>query len=87
LEEISLCVQYDINGERTDDFPTTDKLQYAKPVYKTLPGWKKDISNIREFNKLPERAIDYIKFIEDKIEKPIKLISVGPKREDIIIRE
>lgn len=87
LEEISLCVQYDINGERTDDFPTTDKLQYAKPVYKTLPGWKKDITNIREFKKLPERAKDYIKFIEDKIEKSIKLISVGPKREDIIIRE
>ncbi len=87
LEEISLCVQYDIKGDRTDDFPTTDKLQYAKPVYQTMSGWKKDIGNIREFKKLPERTKDYIKFIEDKIEKPIKLISVGPKREDIIIRE
>lgn len=86
LDEIPICVGYEINGEVTTDFPTTSKLEKAKPVLKTMPGWKEDIRGIKEYDKLPENCRKYIEFIEEQIGFPITMVSNGPKREDIIIR-
>lgn len=86
LDEIPVCVGYDINGEITTDFPTTSKLEVAKPVLKTLPGWKCDIRGIRKYEELPENCRHYIEFIEEQIGYPITMVSNGPSREDIIYR-
>lgn len=86
LDEIPVCVGYDIDGKVTTEFPVTRLLKIAKPVYETLPGWKCDISGIREYDKLPENCRKYIEFIEKKIGYPITMISNGPAREDIIYR-
>ena len=86
LDEIPVCVAYDIDGEITTDFPTTNKLRKAKPVYETLPGWKCDIRGIKNYEDLPENCRKYIEFIEEKIGLPITMISNGPGRNDIIYR-
>ena len=86
LDEIPVCVAYDIDGEITTDFPTTNKLRKAKPVYETLPGWKCDIRGIKNYEDLPENCRRYIEFIEEKIGFPITMISNGPGRNDIIYR-
>jgi len=87
LDEIPVCVGYDIEGEITTEFPTTAKLQKAKPVYKKLPGWKCDITGIKKYEELPENCRKYIEFIESQIEYPITMISNGPSRTDIIKRQ
>ncbi len=86
LEEIPVCVGYDINGEITKDFPTTNKLKIAKPVYEYLPGWNCDIRGIKKYEELPENCRKYIEFIEKELEVPVKLVSNGPGRDDIIYR-
>ena len=86
LDEIPVCVGYDINGEITKDFPTTNKLKLAKPVYEYLPGWKCDIRGIKKYEELPENCRKYIEFIEKELEVPVKLVSNGPGRDDIIYR-
>ncbi|MFC2583092.1 MAG: adenylosuccinate synthase [Lachnoanaerobaculum saburreum] len=86
LDEIPVCVGYDINGEITKDFPTTSRLKLAKPVYEYLPGWKCDIRGIKEYDKLPKNCRRYIEFIEKELEVPVKLVSNGPGRDDIIYR-
>lgn len=86
LKEIPVCVGYDINGEITKDFPTTNKLKIAKPVYEYLPGWNCDIRGIKKYEKLPENCRKYIEFIEKELEVPVKLVSNGPGRDDIIYR-
>ncbi len=87
LDEIPVCVGYEIDGEVTTDFPVTYKLEKAKPVLKTLPGWKCDIRGIRNFDELPENCRKYVEFIEEQIGYPITMVSNGPGREDIIYRE
>ena len=87
LDEIPVCVGYEINGEVTTDFPVTYKLEKAKPVLKKLPGWKCDIRGIRKFEDLPENCRKYVEFIEEQIGFPITMVSNGPGREDIIYRE
>ncbi|MCK4980918.1 MAG: adenylosuccinate synthase [Candidatus Delongbacteria bacterium] len=87
LEEIPVCVSYKIDDKIINDFPRTDILNRSKPVLKYLKGWKSDISGIREYDDLPIEAKDYISFIEKQIGYPIKYISVGPNRNDIIYRE
>ena len=87
LDEIPVCVGYEIDGEVTTDFPVTYKLERAKPVLETLPGWKCDIRGIRKYEDLPENCRKYIEFIEKQIEYPITMVSNGPGREDIIYRE
>ena len=87
LDEIPVCVGYDINGEVTTDFPTTHLLEKAKPVLKTLPGWKCDIRGIKKYEDLPENCRNYIEFIEEQIGYPITMVSNGPERHDIIYRE
>ena len=86
LDEIPVCVGYDIDGEVTTDFPTTTLLEKAKPVYETLPGWKCDIRGIKKYEDLPENCRKYIEFVEEKIGFPITMISNGPGRDDIIYR-
>ena len=86
LDEIPVCVGYDIDGEVTTDFPTTAKLEKAKPVLKTLPGWKTDIRGIKKYEDLPENCRKYIEFVEEQIGFPITMVSNGPGREDIIYR-
>ena len=87
LDEIPVCVGYDIDGEVTTDFPVTYKLEKAKPVLKTLPGWKCDIRGIKNYDDLPKECKDYVEFIEEQIGYPITMVSNGPGREDIIYRQ
>lgn len=87
LEEIPVCVGYEIDGEVTTDFPVTHKLEKAKPVLKTLPGWKCDIRGIKKYEDLPENCRKYVEFIEEQVGYPITMVSNGPGREDIIYRE
>ena len=86
LDEIPVCVGYEIDGEVTTDFPTTAKLEKAKPVLKNLPGWKCDIRGIRKYEDLPENCRKYVEFIEEQIGYPITMVSNGPGRDDIIYR-
>ncbi len=86
LDEIPVCVGYEIDGEVTTEFPPTVKLEKAKPVLETLPGWKCDIQGIRKYEDLPENCRKYIEFIEEKIGFPITMVSNGPGRDDIIYR-
>ena len=86
LDEIPVCVGYDIDGEVTTEFPTTALLEKAKPVFKTLPGWKSDIRGIKKYEDLPENCRKYIEFVEEQIGFPITMISNGPGRHDIIYR-
>ena len=87
LDEIPLCVAYELNGKEIHDFPHTTDLYKAKPVLKKMPGWKCDITGIREFSKLPKEAQDYVNEIEKLIGFPITMVSNGPGREDIIMRK
>lgn len=86
LDEIPMCVGYEIDGEVVKDFPTTYKLEKAKPVFKKMPGWKCDIRGIKNYEDLPQACKDYIDAIEQEIQAPITLVSNGPKRHDIIKR-
>jgi len=86
LDEIPVCVGYEIDGEVVTDFPTTPKLSRAKPVLEKLPGWKTDIRGIRKYEDLPENCRRYVEFVEEKIGFPITMVSNGPGREDIIYR-
>ena len=86
LDEIPVCVGYEIDGEVTTDFPVTHLLEKAKPVLEVLPGWKCDIRGIKEYDKLPENCRKYIEFVEAQIGYPITMISNGPGRDDIIYR-
>lgn len=86
LDEIPVCVGYEINGEVTKEFPVTPLLEKAKPVYKVLPGWKCDVRGISKYEDLPENARNYVEFIEKEIGYPITIVSNGPKRNEIIFR-
>ena len=87
LDELPVCIGYEIDGEVTRDFPTTHLLKKAKPVYTTLPGWKCDIRGITKYEDLPENCRKYIEFIEKELEVPITMVSNGPGRHEIIKRK
>ena len=87
LDELPVCIGYEIDGEVTRDFPTTRLLKKAKPVYTTLPGWKCDIRGITKYEDLPENCRNYIEFIEKELEVPITMVSNGPGRHEIIKRK
>lgn len=86
LDELPICIGYEIDGEVTKDFPTTSKLNIAKPVYTTLPGWKCETRGITKYEDLPENCRKYIEFIEKELETPITMVSNGPGRDEIIYR-
>ncbi len=86
LDEIPVCVGYELDGKEIKDFPTTVELERCKPIMKTLPGWKCDIRGIHKYEELPENCRKYIEFVEEQIGFPITMISNGPARTDIIYR-
>ncbi len=86
LDEIPICVGYEIDGKIEKDFPVTWKLEKAKPVYKKMPGWKCDIRGIREYEKLPAECRAYIEEIERELGVPVTMVSNGPGRDEIIMR-
>lgn len=86
LDEIPVCVAYELNGKRMDSFPSTALLKHCKPVIEKLPGWKCDIRGIKKYGDLPENTRKYIEFAEKGIGVPFTMISNGPSREDIIYR-
>jgi len=86
LDEIKICVAYEIDGKATDSFPVPPLLRRAKPIYETLPGWKRDLRGERDYSALPPEAKAYIDYIESKISIPIRIISTGPRRQDIAYR-
>ena len=86
LDKIPVCIGYEIDGVVTDVFPTTPQLNKAKPVLTYLDGWKCDISGIKNYDDLPENAKKYVEFVEEKLGYPVTLVSNGPKRDDIILR-
>lgn len=87
LEELPICVGYEINGVVTKEFPTTVELAKAKPIYEILPGWKQEIRGIKKYEELPENCRKYIEFIEKEIGVPITMLSNGPGRDEIIFRK
>ncbi len=85
FKTLKICTGYNIDGKVSDVFPySTNQLYRVTPVYQELPGWNEDISGIRSYKDLPVNARNYINFIEDYLKKPVKFISNGPKREQII---
>ena len=85
-KEVPLCVQYELNGALTDDFPFPAILPEAKPVFRTMPGWNYDISGVRRYEDLPKEARDYVETVEKAIGCHISYVSVGAEREAIITR-
>jgi adenylosuccinate synthase len=88
LEEIQVCVAYDIDGQRSEHFPTSSR-QFARcrPIYKTLPGWKVSTTDCRTLEDLPQQALDYLKFLAELMEVPIAIVSLGASRDQTIIVE
>jgi adenylosuccinate synthase len=86
FEEIKACVAYEINGERVDEFPFSIEEDEIKPIYVTLPGWKTDMTKMRNESEFPKAFTDYIAFLEKELQTPITIVSIGPDREQTIIR-
>ena len=86
LDEIPVCVGYELDGKRIDTFPPTAQLKKCKPILEVLPGWKCDIKGIKKYEDLPENARKYVEFAEKEIGVPITMVSNGPARDDIIYR-
>ena len=78
--------EIEVDGERIDRFPYTPDLYDCEPIYETLPGWNCDISKARRWEDLPKAAQDYVLYIEERVDCPIKYVSVGAEREALIIR-
>ena len=88
LEEIKICIAYDLNGEKIDYLPASADQQYkVKPIYKTFEGWKTTTCGIKKFSELPEKAQNYINFIESFTETKVSTISTSPERKDTILIE
>jgi adenylosuccinate synthase len=88
LEEIKVCVAYEVDGETCNHFPTNaSKFANCKPVYKTLPGWQQSTTGCRSLADLPKQALNYLKFMAELMEVPIAIVSVGPSRDQTIIVE
>lgn len=88
LEEIKVCVAYDIDGETCLEFPThATKFANCKPIYKTVPGWQQSTSHCQTLEELPQKALNYLKFLAELMELPIAIVSVGPGRDQTIIIE
>ncbi|GAA1585325.1 adenylosuccinate synthase [Actinoplanes couchii] len=87
LDEIPVCVAYEVNGVRHDEMPVNQTdFHHATPVYETLPGWKQDISGCRKFEDLPQQAQDFVEFVEARLGARISIVGVGPGREAVIER-
>mgnify|MGYP000833703063 CR=1 FL=1 len=87
FDEIKACVAYDINGERVEEFPFSIEEENITPVYVTLPGWKTDMTAFKNEEEFPQAFKNYIDFLEKELETPISIVSIGPDREQTIIRK
>lgn len=86
VEEIKICVGYEIKGRRTSEYPMSQTdLHHAKPVYETLPGWGEDITGARMRGDLPPAARSFVEYVEAEVGAPLRMISVGPEREQAIV--
>jgi adenylosuccinate synthase len=85
--ELKICTGYDINGEITEHFPINCTLNDAKPVYVSVPGWSEDITECRTFDSLPVNARNYILKLQDMCGVKVSYVSVGPKREALIVMD
>lgn len=86
LDEIKVCVGYEVDGVVSDTFPVPAKIDRAKPVYETLPGWMCDLRGVTDYQALPQAAKSYVDFLEARIGVPITMVSTGPKRHEITKR-
>ena len=86
LDEIPVCVAYEVDGKQITDFPATPTLMHCKPVYEKLPGWKCDIRGVKSYDELPENCRKYVEFIEKSVGAPIHMVSNGPRRDEILYR-
>ncbi len=86
LDEIPVCTGYEVNGEVIHDFPSTPTLMKCKPVYTLLKGWKTDVRGVTDWNDLPKLCQEYILFIEKELEVPVRMVSTGPKRSEMLYR-
>ena len=86
LDEIPVCVGYEVDGKILKDFPTTPTLNRCKPVLKVLPGWKTDVRGIKKYEDLPENCRKYVEFIEGELGVPVTMVSNGPGRDELIVR-
>lgn len=86
LDEVPVCVAYEIGGRRVEEFPAPPLLEEARPVFERLPGWKCDIRGARDWDALPQAARDYVAFVERAVGVPITIFSTGPGRDDVIYR-
>jgi adenylosuccinate synthase len=85
LPSLKICVAYELDGKRIDYFPgSVTALARCKPVYEEMPGWQTDTTGVRDFNKLPEAARNYVARVEELIACPVNLVCVGPEREEVI---
>ena len=85
LDEIKICTAYEINGRRVSNFPShVDDLRLAKPVYEAVPGWREEITHVRQMSDLPKNAVAYLNRISQIIGIPVEYVSVGPDREQTI---
>jgi adenylosuccinate synthase len=88
LDELQICEAYEIDGERTTDFPSQiEDLAKAKPIYRKLPGWKKDITGVRKLSDFPKEARAYIDTIAEIMALPVTIVSIGPDREQTVFVE
>ncbi|MBQ0739836.1 adenylosuccinate synthetase, partial [Aquimarina celericrescens] len=86
FKTLKVCVAYKYKGEEIQHLPYNIEAENLEPVYKEFKGWKEDISKHSDFDSLPQTLKDYIKFIEDELHVPIKIVSVGPDRKETILR-
>lgn len=86
LESIKVCVAYEYEGERLEHFPADlNVLKQCEPIYEELPGWREDITSVKELEELPDRAQDYLVFLEEQVGCPIQIVSVGPRRDQTML--
>lgn len=86
LPQIPVCVAYEIDGKRVENFPVTRELNKAKPIIEMMPGWNRDIRGVKSWEELPKEAQDYVAFVEKSVGLPIKFLSTGPERDETILR-
>lgn len=86
FDEIQLCEAYEVNGKRVDDFPYDVHSLKANPIYTKLPGWKVDLTGLQSYDQIPEALKNYVEYLEQQLEVPIRLVSVGPDRAQTLFK-
>ena len=88
LDELQVCVAYDLDGERIEHFPScAEEFARCKPIFVTLPGWQCSTAECRTLEDLPEKAMAYLRFLADLMEVPIAIVSLGAGRDQTIVVE